>query len=797
MLLAGFAALRASLPELDGSLPAAGLGARAVIERDANGVPTVTAADRRDLAWATGFVHASDRWFQMDLTRRRAAGELAALVGPAAVALDRRVRWHRLRSRARAVLERLDPGEARLIEAYTAGANAGLAALGARPFEYYLLRAAPEPWRAEDTVLAVYAMFLQLHDARGVRDTQRGLAWRALPPSVYASLYPRGSLWDAPLVGGPVAPPPLPEAAEFSLARGVPGSARGAGRDAVDRIGRDAGGVRAELPVAGSNNWAVAGRHTAGGRALLANDMHLGLAVPNVFYRARLRIAGEDGIDLAGVTLPGAPVLVAGSNGRIAWGYTNSQGDWTDVIALRPGSGPGTYLTPEGERAYREFVERIEVRGAAPVELPVRETIWGPVLDDVALPGSELAVAWTAHRPDAIDLGLIGLERAGNVPEALAIAARTGIPPQNFTVADAAGSIGWTVIGRMPLRGDAEPRRPDDWSRPGRAWRGWVAPEDYPRIVDPPGGRIWTANARTVDGEWLELIGDGDYALGARARQIRNALRELELARPADMLAIQLDDRALFFARWRRLLLALLDGDALAGRAGRTEFRALLADWIPRASVEAVGYRLVRSFRRRVLEYTFGALSAPVYAAYGEQLTLLASRQYEATLWRLVTERPPHLLPPGHDDWRAFLLAAVDEVVAGLSAGAAEPGALGSRTWGERNTARIRHPLSPALPWPVTWPMTWLAGGLDMPPDPLPGDVHLPRVQTPSFGASERFAVAPGAESEGYFHMPGGQSGHPLSPWYRNGHAAWVAGRATPFLPGETRYRLALEPTGP
>jgi len=759
--------LRASLPQLEGQLAFAALDAPVEVERDAAGIPTLTARNRRDLAFATGFVHGQDRFFQMDLTRRSAAGELAELVGPAALGHDRRLRWHRFRARAGEVLARAGGRERDLLGSYAAGVNAALGEMTGRPFEYVVLKSGPAPWREEDTLLVVYAMFVDLQDERADRELERGVAARVLPPEVFDWLYPPGTRWDAPLAGAP-----RPEA-------------RLPGPDVYDLRGyrlRAGGPVATADAMPGSNNWAVGGELTADGRAIVANDMHLGLRAPNVFYRARLRVAGEDALDVSGVMLPGAPLVVAGSNGRIAWGFTNSYGDWSDAIVARPGSTPDRYVTPDGERAYDLHRERIEVRGAPAEELLVRETIWGPVREDATHPDGEVAVAWTAHHPEAVNLVHLELERADDVGEALGVAARMGLPAQNFVTGDAAGNIGWTIAGQIPLRSGYDASLPVDGSREA-GMSGWLDPSRYPRIENPPGGRLWTANARVADAEALALIGDGGYDLGSRAAQIRDGLAARQRFEPADMLGIQLDDRALFLERWRRLLMDLLDEAASEADPARARFRAQVAGWIPRASVDSVGYRLVRGFRQRVRDRVFDMLTTPVREAHAEAVRLRISNQFEAPLWQLVSRCPPHLLTSDVESWRELLLGELDRLVSDYES---MPGGIAGRHWGERNTAAIRHPLSAALPFAARW--------LDMPREPLAGDDNMPRVQAPTFGASERFAVAPGAEHAAYLHMPTGQSGHPLSPFYGRGHAAWVEGRPTPFLPGEPRYRLTLEP---
>lgn len=770
VLFAGWQLLRASLPLLDGELQHVELRAGASLERDASGIVTVRAGNRLDLAFATGLAHGQDRFFQMDLSRRSAAGELAALVGAAALPLDRRARLHRFRARAEARLATLPDADIELLEAYTAGVNAALAQPAARPFEYMVLRTAPEPWQPADSLLVVFAMFIDLNDEDAARDLGRGYAARVLPTDVFAWLYPKGSEWDAALDGTRVPGVPVPPAESYDL-RGYHQSLATVRTPDVELL-------------AGSNNWAVGGALSHSGRAIVVNDMHLGLRVPAVFYRVRLVQDGAGGFDISGVSLPGAPVVVAGSNGHIAWSFTNSNGDWSDAVIVRPGTSDERYRVPGGERDFTKYREVLEVRGGASEELIVRETAWGPVRSDAWHPEGDIAVRWIAHADGAVNIVQRELETATSVEDALGIAARAGIPPQNFVVGDAAGNIAWTIAGRIPRRDGSDTWLPIDGSVTSDAV-AWLDAADYPVIRNPTDGRLWTANARVVNGEALAKIGFGGYALGARARQIRDGLYATDRFEPVDMLRVQLDDRALFLQRWRDLLLATLDDTAVGNDESRRQLRQLVSDWIPRASVDSTGYRLVRAFRDEVRALAFDMLMLPVREAYPHEVDLVPSRQFEAPLWSLVEQRPAHLLSDNYANWRAFLLTALDRATDKLDG---LPGTLAERTWGERNTAALRHPLSRSLPWVSRW--------LDMPREPLPGDSHMPRVQGPAFGASERFGVSPGDEGNGYLHLPAGQSGHPLSPFYAAGHADWVDGRASPFLPGPARHRLTLVPPG-
>jgi penicillin amidase len=759
-----------SLPILDGEVPIAGLSGPVAIERDALGVPTIRGENRADVARGLGFVHAQERFFQMDLLRRKGAGELSELFGPATLEADRAARLHRFRTIARRMLENMPMEHRRIQRAYTEGVNAGLAALDQPPFEYQLLRLEPEPWLDEDTTLVLDGMYFELNDEAGNRESARGLLEDLLEPELAEFLVPAGTSWDAALDGGTMPVPPMPAALTTDSEV----------RTAAFLIEDDS-----TTSMVGSNNWAVAGSRTADGRAILADDMHLGLSLPNTWYRASMVWPSDDGRTepnrITGVTLAGTPAVVAGSNTRVAWGLTNSYGDWTDLVILEMDGEK--YLTPDGPRSLEVHNEEIVIRGAEPSILEVRWTIWGPVIDEDYL-GRPRVLRWIAHDLEGSNLGLLGLEEVSTLDEAVEAANRTGIPPQNFVCADSTGRIGWTIIGSIPNRQGFTGLVPTSWADGSRSWDGWLSPEDYPRILDPEDGILWTANNRQVSGEMLELLGDGGFALGARARQIRDDLLALTTADEEDMLAIQLDDRAVFIDRWRQLALDILTDEAVVGHPRRETFRQLVEDtWTGRASVDSQGFRLARAFRIETFELVYGRLMAPLAEA-DDRFNIGRFSQWEDSLWRMVTERPNHLLGPDHATWEETLLAAMDNAMEYFSTEISpEPEFW---TWGRRNTLTIQHPISLAVPRLSPW--------LDMAPVELPGDSNMPRVQSPAFGASERFAVSPGREEDGYFHMPGGQSGHPMSPHYRAGHEAWVKGEPTPFLPGETETTLTLVP---
>jgi penicillin amidase len=387
-----------------------------------------------------------------------------------------------------------------------------------------------------------------------------------------------------------------------------------------------------------------------------------------------------------------------------------------------------------------------------------------------------------------VNLAIIGLETATTVEEALDVARLSGVPAQNFHVVDEQGRIAWTILGRLPKRVGCDGRRPASWADGSCRWDGLLPPEEVPRILDPESGRLWSANNRTVGGEAFALLGDGGYRIGARAGQIRDDLFALEAATPRDLLAIQLDDRALFYQRWGQLLLSVLTPEALEGHPDRRELRRLVETWDGRAAVDSAAYRLVRAFRIDTAAEVLPPLLRAATEADPEFTYRDLIDQAEGPLWRLVSERPPHLLNPRFADWDELFLAAADEFLdyyADLGDGLP----LAQRTWGQINQSYIRHVMSDHLPF-------FASGWLDMPSEAMAGDYRMPRVHLWDTGATLRMVVSPGREEEGFFTMPVGQSGHPMSPHYGDSHGAWSRGEAAPFLPGPAVHTLTLHPAG-
>lgn len=782
-----YSQIDSALPQLEGKRTLYGLSTSATIERDQQGIATIKADNRLDLAIATGFIHAQERFFQMDLLRRNSAGELSSLFGEAAIAYDSDIRRHRFRERASAIVAQLPKADLALIKAYTRGVNQGLKYLKAAPFEYLLLRQEPVEWQEEDTILTVLSMYIDLQYQDGKRERTLGLLQSTLSPEVFAFLNPKGSRWDAAIDGSkfpssPLPKAPWPSASSEDLARLLtqPQLTPSLVNPLPSILTREKALQSEEFP--GSNNWAVGGAISSTGSAIVANDMHLGIRVPNIWFRASFEYnaANNSAVKVTGATLPGTPNMIIGSNEHIAWGFTNSYGDWSDIIVLETTPDKNQYLTPDG---YQDFIKRkqiIAVKGQDAVNITVTDTIWGPVIGENAA-GDLLAYRWIAHDNAAVNLAITGLETAKNVEQAFAIAASTGMPAQNLMVGDKQGNIGWTIMGPIPLRSKTFGETPTSWANGENQWLGILPAADYPKLINPKDARLWTANSRVVGGEMLNKIGNGGYAIGARSSQIKHNLNAKASFDEQALLNIALDDSAKFLLPWQAFMLSeVLTEEMLAKHSDWQEVKNIIDIDNLSASTDSVAYRLVRNFRLNIREQ--------VFEIFNENMTKLDAgysfstirHQIETPLWLLVNQQPDNFLWRQHESWQALFAASLEKTLAQMT----ESTTLANATWGKQNISKVQHPLSRAVPFIGQW--------LDMPEVELPGDSYMPRVQGKSFGASQRMVVSPGHEENGIFHMPTSQSGHPWSPYYGVGHESWVKGQAGNFLPGPSQYKLTL-----
>lgn len=766
--------LLASLPTTRGTVSLAGLSAPVTVERDDLSVPTITASSFVDVARAQGFVTAQDRFFQMDLARRYAAGRLAEIGGSAVLPIDRRLRAHQFQLRADNILPTLPEHHRRALEAYADGVNAGLAALGAHPPEYLALRLTPEPWRAADSLLVGFFMFDALSMGAPM-ERSRDAARAALGPEWDAFLHPETSRWDTPIdapPGEPGDPAPIPGPEHLDLrAAATPAPATTGARTWRDND-------LDERAAMGSNSWAVAGSRTAHGGAILANDMHLGLSAPGPWYRVALRWADRTA---TGVSLPGVPGLIVGSTGDLAWAFTNISGDFEDYIQIEVlPDDPTRYRIPgDTAESFTTSTHELKVRGADSEFLTLRHTRWGVVThDDHA--GRPLVLKWIATEPDPLNVALLDMLDARTLEDGLAIAARWRGPPQNVMIADANGRIGWTVSGLLPRRTGFDGTHPVPWTTEGTGWTGTLPERDRPRIIDPPAGYIVTANHRTLGLPKARMLGR-NWSSSIRARRITERLHQTGSATELGMLELQLDTRAELLDALRDHALAALPPDDAHPDAAR--IREALTDWNGHAEADQIGYTLLKAFAARIEDAVTGPVHQRIRAKAPDYRYSWFMR--DEPVRRLIDEQPEHLLDPKYDSWsdlfRTNLIAAATQ---SYSARAAGPPL--DTPWGQANRARIGHPLVRNLRTPIPF--------LTAATHDQSGDYITVRVTGPAYGASQRLVVSPGREDTAILHIPAGQSGHPLSRHYTSSHDDWRRGHPTPLNPGPAVSTLTLTP---
>jgi len=504
------------LPVTEGRLDVAGLDGEVSIERDAAGIPTVRGGSRDAVLFGLGFVHAQDRLWQLETHRRIGSGRLSEAFGPAALDNDRFLRALGVRRAAVEQWARLGADARAAVLAYTAGINAFIAGhVRARPPEFLILGLDPEPWTPEDTLAWGIMMAWDLGGNWTTELLRMRLAL-TLPVSRIDELIP-----------------PYPDEKPLPV-RDYAVLYRGLKLDG--ELGRQALLAAPESGVegVGSNNWVVAGSHTVSGKPLLANDPHLRLTAPALWYFARLEAPG---LKVAGASMPGLPMIVLGQNERIAWGFTNTNPDVQDIYLEQiKADDPGRYRTPQGWAAFESFDETIRVKGQGDVRLKVRSTRHGPVISDsgsasltgLAGPAYVLALRWTALDADAESLQAgLKINRAGSVAEFIRAAETAVAPMQNMVAADVDGNIGFVAAGRVPLRGAANDLRglaPAPGWEARYDWQGFLDPALTPREVNPARGWIATANQRIHGPDYPHFI-TSEWASPYRQRRIETLLQ--------------------------------------------------------------------------------------------------------------------------------------------------------------------------------------------------------------------------------------------------------------------------------
>ena len=764
--LGAYAYLRQSLPKVDGEIRLPGVAAPTEILRDRYGIPHIFAQSIADGAFGLGYAHAQDRLWQMEMSRRLAAGRLAEVVGPSALEADRFMRTLGVRRAAEANLRHLDAETRRLLDAYAAGVNAFLAGAPVLPVEFWLTGVQPEPWTPADSVAWVKMMAWDL-----------GGNWRSeLLRMVLSKSLPMARIHEflPPYPGEPT--PAIADLKELY---------RTMERDAIRLAGleRDAQGLAQFAPDnegLGSNNWVVSGARTQSGKPLLANDPHLALTAPPIWYFAQVSAPGASVI---GATLPGVPGVILGHNGRIAWGFTNTGPDVQDLY-LEKLDAAGGYVTPDGPRAFRVIDETIRIKGREPEPLRVRISRHGPVISDVyrtaqnEVPrGYVIAFAWTALADDDRTMQAAWqIARAREWDGFLAAARDFQAPQQNMVYADIDGNIGFVAAGRVPLRkpeNDLKGMAPAPGWLSKYDWDGYIPFERLPRSFNPASGAIVTANQRITPPDYPYFV-TSEWQPPYRADRIQQLLDATPKHDVNSFARIQADVVSLAM---RELLPKMLKIHPTGEAAGQA--LGLLGKWDGSMSAgrpePLIAWAWWRELSRAIYADELGDVFRPNWLSRAPFLSAVLSGDPGLARWC------DNVLTPAVETCETMLLRSLEGALADLTRRYGSE--MAGWRWGEAHVARHEH--RPFGRQPL------LARVFDI-RVPSPGDAYTVNVGRNNLNDdAEPFVSRHAAslraiydlsdlEKSLYIHS-GGQSGNVLSEHYRAFSEAWAKNEYIPM----------------
>lgn len=773
-------AMRATLPQLDGQIQLSGLNATVTVRRDQHGVPHIQAANLDDLFMAQGYVAAQDRLWQMDMARRMASGDVSEILGSAYVKHDRMQRMLLIRETAERMVSNLSDQDRRYFNDYARGVNAFIDSHENHlPPEFGLLMYKPQPWQPADSAVILMGMVQMLDQTWDNRlDRERVVA--RLGPTLATSLYPVGSWRDHPPTQ---APPDLSQ--PNALIQQIPldstqvllrnPSADGPSvqdllklRELVEPAHNTCRGC-----TPGSNEWVVSGAHTASGKPILSNDMHLPHQIPSIWYEAGL---AAPGFHATGVTIAGVPYVVAGHNDHIAWGFTAMYGDMQDLYVEQT-DGRGDYRA--GDHSWQSIEhqrETIKVRFGRDVTIDVARTGHGPIVTPL-IPHEKrtIALRWSAYDMPQNSLALFALDTAANWSDFRNAMSRWWGPSLNVVYSDDQGHIGYQAAGQIPNRPNGIADLPI--TDTNHEWRGYIPFDQLPSTLDPANGILATANARMTPDNYPYVISD-QWADPYRNERIWKWLAGKNNLTPNDMLTLQTDvysevDQELA----QRFSYAIDHAKNTTPRL--REAANLLRTWNGEVGVNSAAAAVVEAaknaFWPMILE-----------PKLGDGWKLYHWSESEFAREEFITNNPAGWLPHGYATWNDFLAAVVQK---GLENA---PSDLKSWRYGEAHPIDLEHPLYSRIPWFKKWTGTGA--------QPQSGDITTVKQAGHIFGPSQRFTIdwsSPDAATE---NIVMGESEDPLSAYYRDQWSFWYHGRtfALPFsaasIQSQTAHTLRLTP---
>jgi penicillin G amidase len=821
---------KAALPQLDGDIhldafSAPVLSAPVIVRRDAHGVPHIEATTQDDLFVAQGYITAQDRLWQMDASRRAANGNLAEILGPSLVTNDKTQRVLQIRLTAQRVYNHLSPADRARLDDYARGVNLYIAQCEKShtlPPEFRLLGYHPQAWTGEDSVSVGLMMVETLDSHANVKLSRAHIEAKLQNPQLIADLYPVGSWRDHPPTGIKVdlsAPQPqLPPSKknddedddENTQTRIAPSQtlnqfASASPEDPAAMLALR-GNANCDNCAVGSNNWVVSGSRTASGKPLLSNDMHLTLRVPDTWYMVDLYSPGGKGVPgfhAVGVSLPGMPLIIAGHNEHVAWGFTALLADVQDLYTEKL-DGKGNY---EGlDAAWHPLTvdrETIHVRGSHDVVVDVESTDHGPLLNPLLSTGDPpIALKWTLYDPSLNALPIYEMNTASNWTEFSAALAQWNWPTQNLVYADDQGHTAYHAIGKVPIRGGAigsgsgavlfDVPLPHDTKDRRFEWGNeacagicptYIPFEQMPNVFDPPSGFLATANSRVTTDKSPYPITD-DWIDPYRTERIYKSLDGRDQLTPADMLAVQIDIYSEVDQEMGHRFAYAIDHTPGPDGNGDPELRKaadLMRSWDGRLTTDSTAASIVTQTRAAlwpmILEPKLGKLASDYHWS-----------ESNFALEEIVMHAKPEWLPKDYKNWDALLTAAVRK---GMRDGKA-PADVNQWAYGSWHVVDVEHPLAALLPIESR-----IAG---TGPQPQSGDGTTVKQVGRTLGPSQRFTMDWSNIDASTENIVMGESGNPLSPYFRDQWKDWYGGTtfALPFTPAavatQTRHTLRLLP---
>jgi penicillin amidase len=786
-------ATRAALPQLDGNLTVAGLSTPVKVARDHHGVPHIRAASLVDLFFAQGFVTAQDRLWQMDMSRRAAAGELSEILPPklfgeGVLQLDKRQRILGLRWIVERAVSGLSGDEKACFEAYARGVNAFIDQhRDSLPSEFRLLQYRPKPWTVSDSFLigAEMSEELQFYLVQHMWMRERVLAkigmqlaselypnssWRDHPPTAMLpdiDENPREPIGENP--GRTIPPPPRKPRNRGLLEPLLPEWLRA-------RID----GQDDPLLAPGSNNWVVSGARTTTGKPLLSNDMHLSHQVPSIWYETQLTAPG---FDVAGVTFAGMPFVVVGHNQRIGWGFTNV-GPATYDLYIENFNDKGEYQTPAGWRQPQHRREAIKIRGGQQIVLDVVSTRHGPVVSDIwPTEKRKLALKWTAYEPDVMRVPFYDIDRAQNWNEFRQAISKFGIPSQNAVYADVDGHIGYIATGKIPTRSQPSQGIPVHGFDDAHEWTGWIPFDQMPSTFDPPTGIIATANGRITPDNYPFQIGL-EWVSGERTQRIYRVLQSGKKFTAADMLALQTDIHSSYDVWLAQRFTSAIDHSGNASERAK-KAAGILRGWNGKVEADFAAPTIIakseRELIRLILEPKLGSALEPPAPASGWRF--YRWEMENAWIENTVNRQNKTWLPANYSSFNDLLADAVEK---GINTRGA-PRDLTLWYWGELVALDLEHPLFGRIPV-----FDRRAGPGH---SPQSGNGNTVKQVSGSFGPSQRLTIDFSDLDASNLNITTGESGNIYSPYFMDHWPAWYHGTTfrLPFSPAAVQSDRAHE----